>query len=90
LKDRLRTEAAAHGFEFFGVVDAEKLAEVPFPPNRCLDVPSGFLDGAKSVMVLGMHIWDTMLNTVVTSVLPDGPSPSTTPGPALQSLLRAD
>ena len=75
LKERLRAEAADHGFEFFGVVDAEKLAAVPFPPHRCLEVPNGFLDGAKSVIVLGMHIWDTMLNTVVTSVLPDGAIP---------------
>ena len=75
LKARLREEAAAHGFEFFGVVDADKLAEVPFPPNRCLDVPSGFLPEAKSVIVLGMHIWDVMQNAVVTSVLPDGAIP---------------
>ncbi len=75
LKERLRAEAAGHGFEFYGVVAAGKLAEVPFPPHRCLDVPSGFLPGARSVIVLGMHIWDTMHNTVVTSVLPDGAIP---------------
>ena len=75
LKDRLREEAATHGFELFGVVEAAKLAEVPFPPNRCLDVPDGFLPGAKSVIVMGMHIWDPMQNAVVTSVLPDGAIP---------------
>ena len=75
LKEQFRAEAADHGFEFFGVVDAERLAEVPFPPHRCLDVPDGFLAGAKSVIVLGMHVWDTMHNTVVTSVLPDGAIP---------------
>ncbi len=75
LKDRLRDEAATYGFEFFGVVDADALAAVPFPPHRCLDIPSGFLPGAKTVIVLGMHIWDVMQNAVVTSVLPDGAIP---------------
>lgn len=75
LKEAWREEAKAHGFEFFGVVDAARLAEVPFPPHRCLDVPSGFLPGARSVIVLGMHIWEPLLNAVVTSVLPDGAVP---------------
>jgi hypothetical protein len=75
LKEEWRAASAEHGFEFFGVVDAAKLAEVPFPPNRCLDVPEGFLLGAKSVIVVGMHIWDKMHNTVITSVLPDGAIP---------------
>jgi epoxyqueuosine reductase len=75
LKEAWRAEAADHGFEFFGVVDAGRLAEVPFPPHRCLDVPSGFLRGARSVLVLGMHIWDPLQNAVVTSVLPDGAIP---------------
>ena len=75
LKERLGAAAAGQGFEFFGVVDAEELASVPFPPNRCLDVPAGLLSGARSVIVLGMHIWDVMQNAVVTSVLPDGAIP---------------
>ncbi|MFA4965950.1 MAG: 4Fe-4S binding protein, partial [Thermoleophilia bacterium] len=75
MKEHLRAEAESHGFELFGVVDAERLAEVPFPPHRCLDVPSGFLDDAKRVIVLGMHIWDPLQNAVVTSVLPDGVIP---------------
>lgn len=75
LKQQWREEASVHGFEFFGVVDAAKLAEIPFPPNRCLDTPQGFLPEAKSVIVLGMHIWDPLLNTAVTSVLPDGAIP---------------
>ncbi len=75
MKESWRAEAASHGFELFGVVDAGRLAEVPFPPNRCLDVPSGFLPGARSVLVLGMHIWDPLQNAVVTSVLPDGAVP---------------
>src|SRR5271157_3115098 len=75
MRESWRTEAATHGFEFFGVVDADGLAEVPFPPNRCLDVPRGFLPGARSVLVLGMHIWDPLQNAVVTSVLSDGAIP---------------
>lgn len=75
LKEQLRGVAASHGFEFFGVVDADALSEVPFPAHRCLDVPSGFLPGARSVIVLGMHIWDPLQNAVVTSVLPDGAIP---------------
>jgi epoxyqueuosine reductase len=75
LKEQLRSQAGEHGFEFFGVVDADELAKVPFPPNRCLEVPGGFLPEARSVIVLGMHIWDQMQNAVVTSVLPDGAIP---------------
>jgi epoxyqueuosine reductase len=75
LKENWRGEALAHGFEFFGVVDAERLAEVPYPPHRCLDAPARFLPGARSVIVLGMHIWDPLQNAVVTSVLPDGAIP---------------
>ncbi len=75
LKDKLRAEALSNGFEFFGVVDAAELAKVPFPPNRCLDTPYGFLPEAKSVIVLGWHIWDPLFNAVVTSVLPEGAIP---------------
>jgi hypothetical protein len=75
LKTRLRAEAADHGFEFFGVVDAAKLAAVPFPPNRRLAVPGGSLPEPKRRSVMGMHIWDVMQNAVVTSVLPDGAIP---------------
>ena len=75
LKQLLKDTAAGHGFELFGVVDARELAQVPFPPHRCLDVPEGFLSGARSVIVLGMHIWDLLHNAVVTTVLPDGAIP---------------
>ena len=71
LKEKWRAEALSHGFEFFGVVNAAELAKVPFPPHRCLDTPYGFLPGAKSVIVLGMHIWDPLFNAVITSVIPD-------------------
>ena len=74
-KEKCRAEALNHGFEFFGVVDAIELAKVPFPPHRCLDIPQGFLSEAKSVIVLGMHIWDRLLNASVSSVLPDGVIP---------------
>jgi epoxyqueuosine reductase len=75
LKEFLRARAADQGFEFFGVVDAGDLSQIPFPPHRCLDVPESFLPGARTVIVLGMHIWDVMHNTVVTSVLPKGEIP---------------
>ena len=75
LKELLKETAADHGFEFFGVVDARELAQVPFPPHRCLDVPESFLLGARSVIVLGMHIWEVLHNAVVTSVLPEGAIP---------------
>lgn len=75
LKQQWIEEAKSHGFEFFGVVDAAKLAEIPFPPHRCLDIPQGFMPEAKSVIVLGMHIWDPLFNTAITSVLPDGAIP---------------
>lgn len=75
LKERWKVEAQTHGFEFFGVVNADQLAEIPFPPHRCLDKPQGFLPEAKSVIILGMHIWEPLLNAVVTTVLPDGVIP---------------
>ena len=75
LKEKWRAEALSHDFEFFGVVSATELAKVPFPPHRCLDTPYGFLPEAKSVLVLGMHIWEPLFNAVITSVLPDGAIP---------------
>jgi len=75
LKEKWRAEAQRHGFEFFGLVDAAELAKVPFPPHRCLYTPYGFLPEAKSVIVLGMHVWDHLFNAVITSVLPDGTIP---------------
>ncbi|KAF5029018.1 Epoxyqueuosine reductase [anaerobic digester metagenome] len=75
LKEQWRMEAKVHGFEFFGVVEATELAKVPFPPHRGLDTPHGFLPQAKSVIVLGMHVWDPLLNAAVSSVLPDGAIP---------------
>ena len=78
LKELLKEAAAGHGFEFFGVVDARKLAEVPFPPHRCLDVPESFLPGARSVIVLGMHVWDVLQTRWSPPCCPTVPSPSTT------------
>lgn len=75
LKKDLRAAAESHGFEFFGVVEASRLAEVPFPEHRCLETPDSFLADASSVIVLGMHIWDPLMNSVVTSVLPEGAIP---------------
>ena len=75
LKDQWCSAAAEQGFEFFGVVAADTLAEVPFPDHRCLDVPDNFLPAAKTVIVLGMHIWEPLQNAVITSVLPDGAIP---------------
>ena len=72
LKESWRAAAAEHGFEYFGAVASDVLAEVPFPPNRCLDVPDGFLPGARTVLVMGMQIRDPSQKCVVTSVLPDG------------------
>ncbi len=75
LKEKWRAEAGGQGLEFFGVADAAELAKVPFPPHRLLDTPYGFLPDAKSIIVLGMHIWEPMFNAVITSVIPDGAIP---------------
>ena len=75
LKEKWRAEALSHGFEFFGVVNAAELAKVPFPPHRGLDTPYGFLPGAKSVIVLGMHDWDPLFDATISSVIPDDVNP---------------
>lgn len=72
LKEELKGKAADEGLEFFGVVDAAELAKVPFPGHRLLDTPYGYMPDAKSVIIVGMHVWDEMFNTVLTSVIPDG------------------
>ncbi len=71
LKQKMRQVGADEGFEFFGVVDADELGQVPFPPHRCLETPRDFLPQAKSVLVYGMHVWDPLFNAVVTSVISD-------------------
>ena len=65
LKARLREEAAGMALNSSAWSTPD---ECRFPPNRRLDVPSGFLPGAKSVLVMGMHIR-------MPSVLPDGAIP---------------
>jgi len=70
LKEKLRDEAFKQEFSFFGVPRLEELEKVPFPPNRGLSKPSEVMRGVKTVIVLGFHVWDIALNTVVASAIP--------------------
>jgi len=74
-KGTCRIKASSCGFEFFGVVEATELAKVELPPHRGLRSPHSLLEEAKSVVVLGMHVWDPLFNASITSVMPDEVSP---------------
>jgi epoxyqueuosine reductase len=54
------------------VADAAELSKVPFPSRRGVDIPYGILPESKSVIVLGMHVWDPLFNITISSVIPDG------------------
>ena len=71
-KETCRTKASSCGFEFFGVVDATELARVQLPPHRGLRSPHSLLVEARSVIILGMYVWDPLFNAVITSVIPGG------------------
>jgi epoxyqueuosine reductase len=70
LKEELRKEAFKNEFSLFGVPKIEEVEKIPFPAHRGLVKPSEVMPEAKSVIILGFHIWDIAMNSVVASTIP--------------------
>lgn len=67
IKNELREQANRMGFQLFGVSNIDKLEEAPFPDGRGLMRPSEVMGNAKSVMIMGMVIWDECMNISVST-----------------------
>jgi epoxyqueuosine reductase len=67
LKEELRAKSKQLGFQLFGVADIAKMEEVPFPGDRGLQKPSEVMSSAKSLIVMGMVIWDEGMNVSVST-----------------------
>ncbi|MDR1404705.1 MAG: epoxyqueuosine reductase [Candidatus Methanoplasma sp.] len=67
LRNELKTEAAKKGFQLFGISDIKELEDTYYPDGRGLMKPSEVMPNAKSVIILGMIIWDEGMNTAVST-----------------------
>lgn len=73
LEKEMKDFASKNGFQLFGVADISILEEVDFPEGRGLEKPSEFMrrshiEDARSIVVLGMVIWDEGMNSAVNAV----------------------
>jgi len=67
LKEELRAKSKELGFQLFGVSDIAKMEEVPFPEDRGLQRPSEVMPEAKSLIIMGMVIWDEGMNVSIST-----------------------
>lgn len=67
LKEELRKKSKELGFQLFGVSDINKMENVPFPDGRGLQKPSEVMPSAKSLIMMGMVIWDEGMNVSVST-----------------------
>ncbi|MDQ1252301.1 MAG: epoxyqueuosine reductase [Euryarchaeota archaeon] len=67
LKEEIKTKALTGGFQLFGVSDINKMEEVGFPAGRGLARPSEIMPEAKSLIVMGMVIWDEGMNAAIST-----------------------
>ncbi len=67
IKEELRKKSEELGFQLFGVSDIIKMEDVPFPDDRGLQKPSEVMPSAKSLIIMGMVIWDEGMNVAVST-----------------------
>lgn len=72
LKDEIRERATKVGFDLFGVSDIKRIEELGPLPNRGLKSPSRVMPDAKSLLVLGIVIWDEAMNLSMSNARPGG------------------
>jgi epoxyqueuosine reductase len=70
IEDDIKKITKEYGFQLFGVADISALEKIEFPDGRGLEKPSDFMkrakiEDAKSIIVLGMVIWDEGMNTSI-------------------------
>jgi len=72
LKGEIKEKATRMGFDLLGVSDIEKVEELGPLPNRGLKSPSQVMPNAKSLLVLGIVIWDEAMNLSISNARPGG------------------
>jgi epoxyqueuosine reductase len=63
----IKTKALTGGFSALGVSDINKTEEVEFPAGRGLARPLEIMPEAKSLIVMGMVIWDEGMNAAIST-----------------------
>ncbi len=72
LKGEIKEKATRVGFDLFGVSDIEKVEELGPLPNRGIKSPSQVMPGAKSLLILGIVIWDEAMNLAISNARAGG------------------
>lgn len=67
IKDKLCAESKKLGFQLFGVSDIKRMEDVPFSNDRGLQKPSEVMPSAKSLIIMGMVVWDEGMNVSVST-----------------------
>jgi len=72
LKEEIKEKAISMGFDLVGVSDFKKVEELEALPERGLKPPSKIFPGAKSLLILGVVVWDEAMNLSISSARADG------------------
>lgn len=67
LKEEIKAKALSGGFQLFGVSNIDEVEKVDFPPGRGLFRPSEIMPEARSLIVMGMVIWDEGMNAAIST-----------------------
>jgi epoxyqueuosine reductase len=70
IESEIKDVSKENGFQLFGVADISDLEKMDFPDGRGMEKPSDFMkrakiEDAKSIIVLGMVIWDEGMNSAI-------------------------
>lgn len=61
-KEQLAALAKENGFQLFGISDIKKVEAYPYPDGRGLVKPSEVMPEAKTLLIMGVVIWDEGMN----------------------------
>lgn len=70
IEEEISKTSKENGFQLFGVTGIPELEKIEFPDGRGLERPSDFMkrakiEDARSIIVLGMVIWDEGMNSAI-------------------------
>jgi epoxyqueuosine reductase len=71
LKEEIKEKAISMGFDLVGVSDLKKVEELEALLKRGLKPPSKIFPGAKSLLILGVVIWDEAMNLSISNARAD-------------------
>lgn len=71
-KEEIKKKAISIGFDLVGVSDIEEVERLGPMPERYLKSPSEVFPGTKSLMILGVVIWDNAMNLSISSARAGG------------------